>query len=432
MKRDTLLLIIGVALITGCSSCSCHSDVPTEDSTATDETSTISSETSTPTGTVEDTNTTSESNTNTGDTTSDAKWVWEDLPQGEDCGEGCRQISFSEGVRSEQWDVSDSFLVYNGTGSVDTTGSQEHLLRIVDTSTLKHLAIPNVHPEFDTNAYGTGLPTVYDGIIYYAWEERGRNANYGYIDMVSANIADHKQSVIKRIVNVDTEYGGIKWAELDAGSYGLATQGGCGDPTTYNLCYFTYTDPMNPRELVPDYGSHNTFFEGKIVYYTGDYDIHLYDLATNKVVKITDDQHETSQLMARMHGKKVVYQDLRFGTGDGMGNWNHSAVFLYDLDTKETQQVSGGDWIACYPDVHNDVVVWLDYRACTNPNDINQFRCAQVWGKNIKTGVEKQISAIARPKDFVRVWDNRVYVHMMRQDPKFDGIFMFDLSVDLK
>ncbi|MFO8070654.1 MAG: hypothetical protein R6V85_02155, partial [Polyangia bacterium] len=92
-----------------------------------------------------------------------------------------------------------------------------------------------------------------------------------------------------------------------------------------------------------------------------------------------------------------------------------------------------GEWIACYPDVHGENIIWLDYRACDNPNNVNNFSCAEIWGYNLSTEQEFQVTDLpGRAKQTPRVWGDKVYVHMMKEDPSEDAIYRFDLPPEAR
>ena len=132
-------------------------------------------------------------------------------------------------------------------------------------------------------------------------------------------------------------------------------------------------------------------------------------------------------MFARIHGDRVVYQDLKLGTSDSMGDWNHAAIFMYEISTGTTTQITSGAWIAAYPDVHDNIIVWADYRDSVNPNNNTSFAGVQIWGYNIDTSTEFQITNILnRPKTMPRIWGDKVFVDMAKTTGG-NAIYMFDL-----
>ncbi|MFO8071257.1 MAG: hypothetical protein R6V85_05210, partial [Polyangia bacterium] len=159
-------------------------------------------------------------------------------------------------------------------------------------------------------------------------------------------------------------------------------------------------------------------------------DVFSYDLGSSTLKNITSDDY--FQLWPKIHGRKVVFQDLRFGDNNPMGNWNHTAVFAHDLDTQETTQITSGEWIACYPDVHDEIVVWADYRACDDPNNGHDFSGVEIWGYNLTTEQEFQVTDLpGRAKTMPRIWDDAVYVDM-RTPEGGNAVYRFDLPPEAR
>jgi beta propeller repeat protein len=106
----------------------------------------------------------------------------------------------------------------------------------------------------------------------------------------------------------------------------------------------------------------------------------------------------------------------------------HTRQFLKDLSTGETTQITSGETLAANPDIHDDIVVWMDYRACDNPNNKNDHQNIEIWGYDLSTETEFQITDLPGwPKGFPRIWKDKVYVHMFRELAKGDAIYEFDL-----
>jgi Tol biopolymer transport system component len=207
--------------------------------------------------------------------------------------------------------------------------------------------------------------------------------------------------------------------------------GGCGEVMdSWPLCTFDMETPGTYQEIAPhQYGDYNSMWGDVVVWTTGladNSDIRGYDFSTGAFIEITDDT--TSQLDPRIHGTRVVYMDLKLGTSGPMGDWNHAAIFMHDLATHETTQITSGEWIAAEPDIHENIVVWADSRACANPNDKNDFANVEIWGYNLDTGTEFQITNLpGRPKAMPRIWGDKVFVHMYKTTPGQNAIYMFDL-----
>jgi hypothetical protein len=155
-------------------------------------------------------------------------------------------------------------------------------------------------------------------------------------------------------------------------------------------------------------------------------DIGGYRVSTGEFFDITDD--DEYQLTPRIWESLVVYQDLRLGDSTPEGDWNHSSIWLYDLDSEQTVQITDGSAVAVFPDVFGDIVIWSDYRHCADPQDKAFMDCAEIYGKNLVTDVEFKITDhpgwAKQPPP--RIWGDKVFVHMY---PPSGGsaLFVFDL-----
>jgi beta propeller repeat protein len=350
-------------------------------------------------------------------------WEWEELPEGEDCGPGCRQVTFSDEVRQDEWDVWEDVIVY-----VDEWGRAH----VVDLGAARHVELPSIHPEYSPPPPPIRdfvlHPTTFQHQVYYAW---GTGLTPEPImEIVHADIDE------TTLVSIwQREYPGSGSAvgldALDKDVYGdrLVTRGGCGSFDRRNLCYFPLPGPSEPVVLMSgEYGAHNSIWEDVAVWYdfTTYNDIRGYDFAAEEFIEITND--DEYQMMPSIHDRRVVYQDLRHGTSSPSGNWNHCAVYLHDLDSGVSRQITSGEWIAIYPDIFGDIVVWLDWRTCSDPNNIYSSLNVEVWGYNLVTETEFRVTYLpGRVKTTPRIWGEKVFVHMYKAEGSGDAIYMFDL-----
>jgi len=161
-------------------------------------------------------------------------------------------------------------------------------------------------------------------------------------------------------------------------------------------------------------------------------DVRGYKYSTQEFFDITND--DEIQFAPRLQGGLVVYQDLRLGDSTLEGDWNHSSVWLYDIATEQTMKIAGGDWIACGPDVFGDIVIWEDFRLCPNPHNKNQFYCVEVFGRNLVTDVEFQITDLPThaKQPPPRIWGDKVFVHMYPPSGGSSALFMFDLPEEAR
>jgi hypothetical protein len=336
-------------------------------------------------------------------------WEWEDQPAGEDCGPGCKQITFGKSVRLAEWDVWDDRLAF-----VD---DETRRLWLVDMAEHKQLKVPAVNPELApdppliTNAFF--WPTLYEDELLHGWY-----TTIGVPGMTSRQVVASFSEPSLRII---ADWGG---RHLDQFGDYVAYEGSYqGNDSDRRVFLSKKSEPCTTTVVADDFCVGCSIWEQAVVW-VSDNGMFVYDIENAQLTNLSTDQY--FRMWPRIHGRRIVYMDLRFGDNNPLGNWNHSAVFLYDLDTQQTTQIAGGDWIACYPDVHGDIVVWQDYRASDDPNNGYDFSGVEIWGYNLATQTEFQVTNIpGRAKQTPRVWGGYVYVDMVK--PGGNAIYRFDL-----
>ncbi|MDD5309790.1 MAG: hypothetical protein PHU25_20940 [Deltaproteobacteria bacterium] len=379
-----------------------------------------------------DTDTDSDADTDSYTGPTDAgPWIWSDNPQGEDCGPGCTQLTFSEEVEPGQWDVWDKYLVYR---------DEDTRIWAVDIVEKKHMRIPDPHPEYPVG-FGKGslayYPTAQGVHVYYGWKSYYSTPRKE--EVIKVDLAQKTQEVVSLVA--ETSGNSLDYVPrfLDASDSHVVSQAGCGDGEEQTLCLFDVsTMPAKVSVLINDgYGNYNSIWNNVFVFTDSrpglTFDITGYDIGGKAFFPVTNDA-EYTQAYPRIQGDRVVYVDLKFGTNQDavMGDWNHAAIFVYDMKTKERPQVTSGDWTCVAPDIWNEIVVWADYRDCNNPNNGNDFSNVQVWGYNLDTKKEFRITNLPtaaypeRPKEDPRVWGYKVFVDMMKPAGG-TAIYMFDL-----
>jgi hypothetical protein len=326
-------------------------------------------------------------------------------------------------VRVLEWDVWGNLMTFNDGETTNT--------RVINHLELKQLLMPNVFPSIgigpsqgSANFYPC---TVFEDTICYS---RAVTIDPDYSAVICADLEDAIQSLVYfRPKQGDDFPNPAESTDL----YGtrIVSMGGCGEVMdSWPLCTFDMENPGTYQEIAPHYyGSHNSMWGDIVVWYSeiGGYDIRGYDFSTGEEFDVVAD--DEVQFNARIHGTRVVYQDLRFGDGGTpQTSWAHSAVFVYDLASHVTTQITSGEWIAADPDVHENIVVWADYRDSADPNNADSLSGVEIWGYNLDTGTEFQITNLpGRPKAMPRIWGDKVFVHMYKTTPGQNAIYMFDL-----
>ncbi|MCP4679006.1 MAG: hypothetical protein GY854_26650 [Deltaproteobacteria bacterium] len=370
-----------------------------------------------------DTDTDSDTDSDT-ETVSDAgPWEWVDNPEGEDCGPGCTQLTFASGVETREWDVWDNLLVYV---------SSKFAVYVIDIVKRKHMRIPDMYPEYpiieediiESPAWAIAA-AIYEDQLYYTLYIKGSFPRRD--ELIVADISKKEQRIVWSFDEVKNA--GYKEPTcLDAHGDHLVSCGGAGDRTERTLSIYPKPWPTEGVALINEtYGAFNSIWGDILVFLDirGKYDIIGYDFNKDELFPIVDDEEHQSQPC--IYDGKVVYMDYRHGDGNPYESWAHVAVYLYDLDTKERQQITSGEWIAASPDIFGDTIVWEDYRHCGDPNNKNDFSNIEIYGYNLKTKKEFRITKLpGRPKGDPRIWGNKVFVDMALPGSG-NGIYMFEL-----
>jgi hypothetical protein len=343
-------------------------------------------------------------------------WDWEPLPEMEDCGPRCRRITSQPDVMNFKWDVAERHVVY-----------ANYQVQVVDYEAMTTLKIPELHSEHPMiPGSAAGLhPAVDSGIVTYTFTSFDMQDLFH--EIVIANLLDRYQAVIDHIPFSASEV--LEPPQENDLRYPFAASlYGCSVYQDPNLCHsdVSLNGPATSLGALGPWS--NTIWGDYLVFLrNGPFgDVRGYRYSTQEFFDITND--DEIQFVPRVHGSLVVYQDLRLGDSTLEGDWNHSSIWLYDIETEQTVQITDGSSIADGPDVFGDIVIWEDFRLCPDPQNKNQFYCVEVFGKNLATDVEFQITNLPTyaKQPPPRIWGDKVFVHMY---PPSGGsaLFVFDL-----
>ena len=329
----------------------------------------------------------------------------------------CSQLTFGEMVYDNEWDVWDDYVVYK---------DESTRIKVVNAQNRTELVIPNIHPdlEYGTSEHMLGFfPAVYQDKVAYTIA-----VFYGGVprtEIVNVELSSQQQEVISYVLYPEFA---AKWVDY----YGdvIVSAGGCGATDSQELCLYRTAEIDCGVEPIVNgaYGSYNSVWEDTIVWYSsGEYNIHGYRISEASQFEVTEDTE--IQMKPKVHGDHVVYMDLRHGDSDGFGDWNHAAVYLYGISTKETKQIAGGEWIASYPDIWGNTVVWMDYRNCTDPNNKNDMNNVEIWGYDITTEQQFQLTNLpGRRKAFPKIWENYLYFLMFHLEDSGTSIYRIEIE----
>ena len=409
-------ILLTSIFLAGCSSCSQKnnsSDAGTGD-----------------TGTDSDTDVDTDSDTETYSTDA-GPWDWQDIPSEGDCGPGCDQLTFTHSVRQGEWDVWDNLLACS---SLTEEGTR---IILIDVEEKKYLVIPDVYPEHPITAMENGAfhPAVYqEEVRYILAYESGSGLRQ---EMISVDLGAKTQTVIWGRDEPGTQEWGALVNSVD--SYGSKTvsRAGCGDPQTYSLCLYEEPWPSSGDVLIADsYGLGNSLWGDVVVFMDVrelPEDITGYRFSTQQFFNVADENDgDEHQSLPRIYGSTVAYMDFRYGSGTPTGSWEHAAVFVKDIEGESVVEVTDGSAIAAFPDINDDVVVWLDWRHCSDPQDVGDSTCAEVYGYNLTSqNVVRVTDLPGRLKERPRIWGERAFLDMQKLSG-YNALYMFSLPDGLK
>lgn len=347
------------------------------------------------------------------------EWEWIELPAGEDCGEGCRQLTFTDSVETTQWDVWDGVVAY-----VDP----DHQLYVVDTNAGRYALIPPLRQELSVPPppprVGYRYPAVYENRVYSEWTTTLIDPWTSEINEIDLGTMSGRSLYLREYVPGSEGF----WTamNIDVFESRIVAAGGCGSYEHRELCLFNAESPGEVSVLIAErYGLENSIWGDIVVWTTGTDDIQAWDFTSGERILITDDAPD--QCFARVQDGRVVYQDLSLGTASCFSSWANAAVFVYDIETESRVRLTNGEWIAAIPDIFGDIVIWADYRNCADPNHKNSFYNVEIWGHDLVSGVDFQITDLpGRAKTTPRIWGDKVYVHMYTTTGG-SAIYMFDI-----
>ncbi|MCK4949807.1 MAG: hypothetical protein KAS60_06955 [Thermoplasmata archaeon] len=168
------------------------------------------------------------------------------------------------------------------------------------------------------------------------------------------------------------------------------------------------TDPTT-KQLSP------AIWENRIVYDSnenGNEDVFLYDITTGITTQITTDSAD--QWNPKIYGDYIVWVDTRNGNRD---------VYAYDLGTGTEMQITTDPDDQAHPNVYGDIIAWTDFRngAVSLEGDIYMYK--------FSTGEEYAITDDDFGQNWQHIWDNKIVWSDSRNGNNAD-IYMYDLGPD--
>ncbi|MDD5307253.1 MAG: hypothetical protein PHU25_08025 [Deltaproteobacteria bacterium] len=340
---------------------------------------------------------------------------WKPLPQGIDCGPGCRQLTFEEINNVNEWAATHRYVAY--------TDELNGMMHVIDVDA-------GCYADVEKEMEGTYPDIKGNRLIFVAdyWGSPYR-IRLEIVDLLSGAMQNCLEEVQTTYPRIYYEYSALagekiafKWERSNENS---------------DIIYPVYVDLYSiggERKTIFDIGQ--TAFrvraDGDYVIWEDGQDIGLPDIwahkiSTGKTWNLTN--HPSGQWLPRMDGTRVVWSDLRNGPNPSLdGSLAHQDIYMHDFATGETTGITNANWIHYGPDISGDRIVWTDYRACSDPNNKYDFADTHIWMYDLKTKTEHQITSTPEGEGEPQIDGDRVYYFRQIPTSGLFAVFVQELS----
>jgi beta propeller repeat protein len=343
---------------------------------------------------------------------------WKPLPKGLDCGPGCQQLTFEAVNSMTGWDVSEQYLAATpdepyANGFVVDLKSLCRADIVVpvqrgDVSLFTHLSVFRQRVVNAVNWSGkemnqkgilhTNLQTGEQQSLLYEEEPNVSSTRYHTVSLHEDRVAflhpePSSADKLARLFN-------IKTSEVK-----------------------TLSDTPKVLFEIRQSENHVVWMD---VTDSKSADIWVHEIATEQTWNLSN--HASTQIFPRIDGNRVVWTDLRNGSGSYWGGYENADVYLHDFDKKELFRITDGAWIQARPDISGDRIVWQDHRDCSDPNSKNDFSQVNVWMHDLNTGENHQITEFDGSESAPRIEGNKVFYIRRVETNNYARIFVQDLT----
>lgn len=370
------------------------------------------------------------------------EWEWAKIRGGEDCGPGCTQLTFTKSyVKYDMWDVGPRYLAY-----VPYAGG----LHVIDLEEMLDLDVP---PPEEGVVYGNWdawphYPVVDGDVILYGYsnwhEEPGFRGLYRVdpahlcqtaLFLDAAQWGEHQEpfhngDLLGNLYVASTDISGLFSDDVndlynepfDIAAFDLRFPFAGLSALVADLPQFGYASPqLSSGDVVWMWFSESSAW----------LDIFRYDMSTG----------ETSILV----GGDGVRVDLSVGQGRavysllphasawdptyGYDDLSGADVWLYDLESGESVNLTDDAFIQLEPDVHGNRVAYVDFSLSPDPLGPYPKGGGDIHVLDIPTGERLRASFLPdRVKGAVELHGDRVFFVMLDAH-RNEQLYMIDLAV---
>ncbi len=344
--------------------------------------------------------------------------TWIRNPPGIDCGPGCRQLTFEEINPVVEWSASEEYVA----ASANATGNA--LVVDIEKDCYAYLDHPN--PSKGTLVYT--YPWVSDRKVSYLasfWISSTLKTEVVIFDMIDG-IWQHMLSKEQSMASVTF----FRYPSFDNDTIAYLQQAEDGKDDQVKL----YNMVSKVESTISNTNSKRSIFRTR---HEGDYvvwedvtliptDIYAYQISTGQTWNLSN--HERDQLSPRIDNGRVVWLDYRNGGGGYWGSQENADVYLYDLAEEKLVRITDKPWIQAYPDISGDRIVWQDNRANKDPNDKYDFSNVDIWMYDMSSGKEYQITDHDGAETYPQIIGDKVFYYHRPPGENYNAIFMQDLK----
>jgi hypothetical protein len=310
-----------------------------------------------------------------------------------DCGEGCIQLTCMADVLSIfDVDPDGKKLVYIGLRSGESPAYALYFKDIERWEEKKIREIPGASPNWNV--------AFYYPYGCYTWDNDD-DINYR-VKMDCTNVETSESFTIAE----DNENGFPIEADIYGDTVVWAGNQVEPPPAYYYDIYSFNIESMNRTRLTFDRtGNYRPRIWGNYVVYERDYGgeesggVNLIDILTGEGRNLTN--HPADQFRADIWENRVVWTDCRNSSSSGLcylQNERNSDIYWCELPECIAMQATDHPAAQEFPIVEGDIIAWYDFRNDVLPNGVgySYHDNIEIWGKNVRTGEEKQLAGYNR------------------------------------
>jgi hypothetical protein len=347
-----------------------------------------------------------------------------------DCGEGCIQLTCMASVLSVfDVDPDGKKLVYIGLRSGE---SPPYALYFKDIERLEEIKIKDI--PMSSPLYDVAFHYPY---ACYVWGTDPEDVDNFRVRINCTNV----ETLDSFTVAEDNENGFPLYPDIYNNV--VVWAGNQVEPPPafrYDIYSFSIETMERTRLTFDRTGNYSPRIWGTYVVYERDYGgeesggIFLINIETGEGRNLTN--HPADQFRADIWENRVVWTDCRNSSSSGLcylQDERNSDIYWCDLPDCVAQEATNNPAAQEFPTVEGDIIAWYDFRNDVLPNGVgySYHDNIEIWGKNLRTGEEKQLAGYNRVlAPHIKLAGGKLFFVMdsdLSLSPYSGAVFMKDL-----